>query len=398
MARFKYTPNVKRLATTSFFTDLASEMLYPIMPLFWSSVGISAQLIGMIEGLAEAVAGLSKMLWGYLADRFKNYRTLVIIGYAISAVMKPFFGLTTTFVVPLIARNIERLGKAIRTAPRDAILAAECTPKDRARVIGFHRSMDTLGAVAGPILCLLLLLVVDGNLQLIFLLAAIPGVLAVAAAWLVNDKKARSAAVKADAPVTKKERVPVKMLWGLTDFKRLAVGLGLFALVNSSDVFLILRLRDLGVSDTMIVLAYILYNSVYALMAKTSYRVTAKLGMQGSILVNIALFAGVYGALSFSLGYGAIVAVLLAYGLFAGLFEVTSKSWLANVLPGNVRATGIGLAGTVTSLCFMGASLLTGLLWLKIGSADTLAVLALLAAAPFAYFSFVKIKEEHQDA
>lgn len=391
MAKFKYSANVKRLAATSFFTDFASEMLYPIMPLLWSSFGFSAQLIGIIEGVAEAVAGLSKMLWGYIADRFRNYRTLVIIGYGISALMKPLLGVTSTFIVPFAARNVERLGKAIRTAPRDAILAAESTPQNRARIFGFHRAMDTLGAVVGPAVCLLLLLVLNGNLQAVFLLAIIPGVLAVFAAYLVDDHKVKNTVQKAAKAPT--ARTPVKELLRLKDFKRLVIGLALFAIINSSDAFLILRLHDLGLSATLIVMAYIFYNIVYAATAKSSHRLVTRFGLRNSVILCLVVFAAVYGILSLDLQLPAIIGVLMLYGFFAGLFEVTTKSWLANIIPVHAKATGMGLAGSVSSLGFLVACLITGLLWSRIGSADTLALLALCTTLPLAYFGFIAIKE-----
>lgn len=395
MAKFKYSSNVKKLAATSFFTDFASEMLYPIMPILWTSLGFSAQMIGMIEGIAEAVAGMSKMLWGYLADRFKNYRTLVLIGYGISAAMKPFFGITSSFIVPLTARNIERLGKAIRTAPRDAILAAESTPETRAQVIGFHRAMDTLGAVVGPAVCLLLLLVLNGNLQAIFLLAIIPGVAAFVAAYMVDDRKVRAKAEKSSAAPT--ARTPIRELVRLPDFKRLVIGLALFAIINSSDAFLILRLSDLGLSATLIVSAYIFYNIVYTIAAKTCHRLVRRIGMRISIIIGLVIFAAVYGLLSLELTMPLIVVSLMLYGLFAGLFEVVSKSWLTNILPAHAKATGLGLAGSVTSLGFLIACLVTGLLWSRIGSADTLAILALCTVVPLIYFAFVTIKEHHDE-
>lgn len=391
--KFVYSPNVKRLAAVSFFTDFASEMLYPIMPLLWSSLGFSAQMIGIIEGVAEAVAGLSKLLWGYLADRFHRYRTLVILGYGISAIMKPLLGLTTTFIVPLAARNIERLGKAIRTAPRDAILSAESKPEDRARVIGFHRSMDTLGAVVGPAVCLILLLVLNGNLRNIFLVATIPGLIAVVAAWAIDDRKAKAAAEKSNVVAN----TPVRAVLHLPDFRRLVIGLALFAFINSSDAFLILRLRDLGISNMYIVLAYMFYNAVYALAAKSTHRLVTRFSMQGSMLTALSLFAVVYMLISLDLAYPLLFCVLLIYGLFAGLFEVTSKAWMVNVLPGNAKATGVGLAGSITSLAFLGASLFTGLLWAQFGSADTMAILAVLTVMPIVYFSSVAIKEEHHE-
>ncbi len=390
MARFTYSANVKRLAATSFFTDFATEMLYPIMPLLWSSLGFSAQMIGVIEGVAEAVAGLSKLLWGYLADRFHRYHALVVIGYGISAAMKPLLGITNTFIVPLAARNVERLGKAIRTAPRDAILAAESTPANRARIVGFHRSMDTLGAVVGPAVCLLLLHLFDGDLQSIFIFAAIPGALAVIAAWAVDDRKLRT-----QNPRIVKKPIAISEVWRQSAFKRLVIGLALFALVNSSDAFVILRLRDLGISNTLIVFAYMFYNAVYALSAKGTHRLTARLSLRGSVLLSLALFMIVYGSLSFDLQFAPLFCVLLVYGFFAGLFEVTTKTWMVNVLPGNAKATGVGLAGTVTSVGFLMASLLTGLLWTRIGPGDTLALLAVAAVVPFVYFGTVMIEEAH---
>jgi len=393
--KFTYSSNVKKLAATSFFTDFSTEMLYPIMPILWTSLGFSAQMIGIIEGVAEAVAGLSKMLWGYLADRFRNYRTLVVIGYGISAVMKPLLGITNTFVVPLAARNIERLGKAIRTAPRDAILAAESTPDTRARVIGFHRAMDTLGAVVGPAVCLLLLLVLNGNLQAVFLIAIIPGFIAVGAAYMVDDRTAKRSAAK--AAKASGARTPVKELIRQPHFKKLVIGLGLFAVINSSDAFLILRLHDLGLSAVLIVVAYIFYNIVYAATAKSSHRLVTRVGMRNCVIICLVIFAAVYGLLSLDLKLPAIVAVLMLYGLFAGLFEVTTKSWLANVLPANAKATGMGLAGSVSSLGFLLACLITGLLWSRIGSGDTLALLAVCTVIPIAYFGFVTIKERYDE-
>ena len=391
-----YSPNVKRLAAVSFFTDMSTEMLYPIMPLLWASLGFNAQMIGTIEGVAEAVSGISKLLWGYLADRFKKYKYLVVLGYGISAVMKPLLGITNTYIIPLAARNVERLGKAIRTAPRDAILAAESGPKDRSRIIGFHRFADTMGAVVGPIICLLLLLVVNGNLHIIFFIALVPGIFAILASLRITEEKVKAAAAAHAIP--EKKRVPIKELSGMVDYKKLTIGLAIFALINSSDMFLILRLRDLGISDTMIVFAYILYNLLYALMAKSLHRITDGLGMRTTMMINLFLFAAVYFFLSLELNFVAIVAVLLGYGIFAGMFEVTTKTWLSNLLPGHVRATGIGLAGSITSVSFLIASLVTGGLWLQIGSANTLAILATLTVIPLVYFSFVTIKEEYTHA
>jgi MFS family permease len=389
--KFTYSPNVKKLAAVSFFTDFASEMLYPIMPLLWSSFGFSAQMIGIIEGVAEAVAGLSKLLWGYIADRFNNYKTLVVLGYGLSAVSKPLLGVTSSFIVPLAARNVERLGKAIRTAPRDAILAAESSPEDRARVIGFHRAMDTLGAVVGPAVCLLLLLVLNGNLQAIFLVAAIPGILAVAAAYAVDDRRVKQANVQ--SATKKSARPPLRELLRLPDFKKLVIGLGLFALINSSDAFLILRLSDLGLSPVYIVVAYMLYNTVYAVAAKTTHRLVTRIGMRGSILLALVIFTVSYALLSLPLSLAGIIPTLMLYGFFAGLFEVVSKTWLVNVLPAHAKATGVGLAGSATSLGFLVACLVTGALWSWLGSADTLAVLAIASVVPLIYFGFITIKE-----
>jgi MFS family permease len=341
------------------------------------------------------VAGLSKWLWGYLADRFRSYRTLVVLGYGLSAAMKPLFGITNTYVIPLAARSVDRLGKAIRTAPRDAILAAESKPEDRVRVFGFHRSIDTLGAVVGPALCLLLLFILDGDLQAVFYVAIIPGILATAVAWAVNDRKTKQAA--AHAAAAKTARAPLNELTRLKAFKRLVIGLTVFAVINSSDAFLILRLRDLGLSSEVIVVAYMLYNAVYALSAKSTHRLVARVGMQSSMLFAVTLFAVIYGILSMQLQLAAIILVLMGYGFFAGLFEVVSKSWLANVLPAHAKATGIGFAGSVTSLGFLLACLFTGLLWARIGSADTLASLAVLTIVPIIYFGSVKISDRYDE-
>lgn len=258
------TPNVLRLGLVSFFADVSSEMLYPLMPIFLTSVlGAPVAAVGLIEGAAEAVASLLKTVSGRVADRTGRRVELVFGGYSLSALAKPLIALANTWPLVLVARLVDRTGKGFRGSPRDAIIADSVDPEVCGSAFGWHRAMDTMGAVVGPLLALMLVSIANGNLRTVIWLAAVPGLLGALLVLTVRDphrRKAREAAAAQEVAGAPSER----LRWGTVPHRfKLYLGAWLpFVLVNASDVFLILRAKQLGFSTTAVVLVYTLYNLV----------------------------------------------------------------------------------------------------------------------------------------
>lgn len=235
------TRTVWILSIISLLTDTASEMLYPIMPVYLKSIGFSIVLIGILEGLAEATAGLSKGYFGKLSDASGRRVPFVQIGYAFSAVSKPMMALYVFPVWIFFARTIDRFGKGIRTGARDALLSDEAMPENKGKVFGFHRSMDTFGAVMGPLLALIYLYYHPQDYQTLFFIAFIPGLLAILASFYLKDKKVNSHQTNVRPPF-----FSFLNYWKVspTEYKKLVFGLLLFTLFNSSDVFLLLQAKE----------------------------------------------------------------------------------------------------------------------------------------------------------
>jgi sugar phosphate permease len=258
------TGTVWILSLVSLFTDMASEMLYPIMPIYLKTIGFSIVLIGVLEGVAEATAGLSKGYFGKRSDLSGKRVPFVQLGYAFSAISKPMMAIFTFPLWIFFARTIDRFGKGIRTGARDAILSDEATAATKGKVFGFHRSMDTLGAVIGPALALLYLYFYPQHYKTLFLIAFIPGVAAVLASFYLKEKK-----LSEPKAIVKTGFFSFLNYWkqGPAAYRKLVTGLLVFTLFNSSDVFLLLQAKQAGLDDTMVIGIYIFYNLVYALSA-----------------------------------------------------------------------------------------------------------------------------------
>jgi MFS family permease len=388
------TRTVWILSFVSLFTDMASEMLYPIMPIYLKTIGFSIVLIGILEGVAEAVAGLSKGYFGKLSDNSGKRVPFVQIGYAFSALSKPMMAL---FIYPLwifFARTIDRFGKGIRTGARDAILSDEATPETKGKVFGFHRSMDTLGAVLGPLLALLYLYYYPEDYKTLFYIAFIPGVLAVFASFLLKDKiKTRPS-----------EKKPTSFLSFLKYWKespvlyrKVVVGLLAFALFNSSDVFLLLKAKQSGLSDTMVIGVYIFYNLIYALCAFPIGILADKIGLKKMFIAGLSVFAIVYLGMGLSTDSYVIVGLFLLYGIYAAATEGIAKAWISNITDKKDTATAIGTYSGFQSICTMLASSLAGLIWYRFGASETFMVTGIATVLILFYFVFwVKLKVEKE--
>jgi len=363
------TPNVVRLGLVSFFADVSSEMLYPLMPLFLTSVlGAPVAVVGLIEGAAEAVASLLKTVSGRIADRTGRRLELVFGGYSISALAKPLIALAHAWPLVLVARLIDRTGKGFRGAPRDAIIADSVEPEVCGAAFGWHRAMDTLGAVVGPLLALGLVSLADGDLRKVIWLAAIPGVLGALLVLTVTDprgRKARAAAAAGKATGAARER----LRWSMFPHRfKLYLGAWLpFVLVNSSDVFLILRAKDLGFSTTAVVLAYTLYNLVYAAASVPFGHLSDRVGRRGVLVGGMLVFAAVYAGFAMVTATWQIVALFAAYGLYIAATDGVGKAFAVDLVPRDLRATSIGLLGTLTGVATLFASTTAGVLWDVVG-------------------------------
>lgn len=373
----------------SLFNDIASEMLIPVMPMFLKQIGFSIVLIGVLEGIAEAVAGLSKSYFGKRSDVSGKRLPFVQLGYAMSAFSKPMMAI---FVYPLwifLARTLDRLGKGVRTAARDAMLSDEATPATKGRVFGFNRSMDTLGAVIGPAIALLFLYYFPGKYRTLFLWAAIPGLLVILLTRVIKEKQ--PTAIKAPGSNRKlKDIFAFVGYWkdSSAAYKKLVTGLLLFALFNSSDVFLLLKMKEAGLNDTAILGVYIFYNLMYAIFAYPVGMLADKIGLKKIFLAGLAVFAAVY--IGFALNHNLVVFFLLfvLYGLYAAATDGISKAWITNMVDKKDTATAIGTYTGFQSICAFLASSICGLLWLNLGAQATFLITASVTIIVIAYLSF----------
>ena len=387
MPRFSYlTRAVWLLSLISLFTDLASEMLYPIMPLYLQSIGFSVVFIGLLEGVAEAVAGLSKGYFGQWSDRLGRRVPFVRWGYGLSALSKPMLAVLATPAWVLLARTVDRLGKGLRARARDALLSDETTPADKGKVFGFHRSMDTLGAVFGPLAALGWLAGHPGQFRPLFLWAFVPGVLAVAITLRLRERPA--------APSPR----PVRPFWAYFGYWRVAPpayrrvvgGLLVFALFNSSDAFLLLLARHRGVSDTGVIGLYILYNVVYVLSAWPLGHLADRLGPRRLLVGGLLAFAAVYGGVTLAHSGWTFAALFALYGLYAASTEGVAKAWVSNLCAKSDTGAALGTFGGLGSLAALGASLGAGALWQLAGPGWTFGVAAIAALGVAAYLALVQ--------
>jgi MFS family permease len=347
------------LSLVSLFADVASEMLYPVVPVYLKEIGFSIFLIGVLEGVAEFTAGLSKGYFGKLSDEKGVRLPFVKSGYFLSAVSKPMMAVFTFPLWIFLARTIDRLGKGLRTAARDALLSQNATPETKARVFNFHRGMDTLGAVIGPIAALLFLHFYPKQYAPLFYLAFFPGLIAVLLIFLLKEKRSPSSTLKSG------NFFSFFSYWKIasTDYKKLMIGLLLFALFNSSDVFLLLKAKEVTGSDTITISAYIFYNLVYALASYPLGIMADKLGIKKIFISGLALFAIVYFLFGFTSSGVFVFVSFFLYGIYAAATEGISKAWITNLSHRANTATAIGFYTSCQSICSLLASALAGLLW-----------------------------------
>jgi MFS family permease len=349
--------NVRILSLVSLLQDAASELVYPVVPLFVTSVlGAPPSVLGLIEGVAEATAAVGKAVSGRLADRFRR-RPMIALGYGISSAAKPLIGLATGWPLVLGARFVDRVGKGVRTSPRDALLAAEVGPADRGRAFGFHRAADSAGAVIGPLLGLALYELLDHRLRPLFFVAAVPAAASVALIWFVREHGgATPALAQPDVPTEAPGRLP-RGYWRVVGF------LALFGLANFTDALVILRASELGLGFVSIVLVYALYNLTYAGLSYPAGVISDRVPRRYVFAVGMAVFAVAYTGLGLAGSSGWVWVLLPLYGAYTALTDGVGKAWIADLLPPGLLGTGLGYYQAVTGGCALLAGLWAGLAW-----------------------------------
>ena len=372
-SKFGISKNVFVLGLVSFFNDVASEMIYPLVPIFLTSVlGAPVAIVGLIEGIAESTASVLKVVSGWLSDKWRKRKPFVVAGYSFSAISKILLSLAFSWPFVLIARFVDRFGKGTRTSARDALITESSENSIRGRSFGFHRSLDTLGAVVGPLIALLAIHFLDNKFRLIFFLAFIPAFIGILLLlFFVKEKKKEANSSPA-----------FHFNWRNLDhsFKIFLLISFIFALGNSSDAFLILRAQNLGLSLILVVLAYVLFNFTYAIFSIPAGIISDKIGPKKVLLIGFLLFSAVY--LFFGLAHSSLFLWFLfpVYGMYMALTEGVGKAYISNLVPQEKTGTAFGVYQTTIGLCTFFASLIAGLFWTYID-----------VSAPFIFGSIIAV-------
>ena len=382
--------NVRMLATVSFFTDVASEMIYPLLPLFLNTVlGVSAATLGVIEGLAETVSSLLRLPAGWYSDRIRRRKPFVLFGYALAAVTRPLVGLTQGAGQVLAIRLTDRFGKGVRTAPRDALIADSVLPSQRGYAYGVHRAADSLGAVVGPMVAWALLTLQWVELRALFLWAAVPGLVSVAlVALFVRESHATVPVARpAPAPAPPEPPADAPPLGG--HFWRYLAVLFVFTLSTSTDAFLLLRASQLGVPTALVPILWAMLHVVKSGSTVVGGALSDRLGRRPLILGGWAVYAFVY--LGFALASAQWHAWLLfiVYGLYFGATEGTEKAMVADLVPVARRGTAFGWFNAAMGVGALPASVVFGLVWERMGSPAAFAMGAGIAAVATLLFVLV---------
>ncbi len=371
--------NVIVTGITSFLTDMATEMVYPLIPLYLAALGAPPAVLGFIEGFAESTASVLKVFSGWLSDKLGRRKPLAIAGYSGSMLGRLLLYASNAWGLVFAGRMVDRIGKGVRNAPRDAIIADSTPMGKRGTAFGLHRAMDTLGAAAGVAVAIWMVSILGHDLahsdyQRIFLISLIPATLGVAVLFFVREP----------SPFAGVRKLPRLTLHGLpTKLKWFLLVVTIFALGNSSNQFLVLRARGLGMSVLAVLVAYLLYNVVYGLLSYPFGRLSDRVGRKRMLVAGYTFYGLVYIGFALTRKAEYVWLLFALYGVFSALNEGLEKALVADVAPVEHRATFIGLHSTLTGIGLLPASLLAGALWSLFGAPAPFwfgGVLGLLAA------------------
>lgn len=383
--------NVVFIGLVSFFTDLSTEMVYPLIPLFLANVfGATPALIGIIEGIAESLASLLKVFSGYLTDRYRKKKLLALAGYSTGFIYKFALILSTSWIGVLAARSIDRFGKGIRTAPRD-VLVSESSPANMlGKSFGLHKALDMAGSAAGILAAFFLVSMSDGtyDYKKIFLYSCIPSVLSLSMFFFIKERK---------EPHAQKERINLIKGFGQIDsnLKLYLLVSFIFTIGNSSNTFLLLRAQNVGYSPAMVILLYFVYNAVSSLLAIPFGKLSDQVGRKKLLVAGYITFSVVYGLFAFAPSKPAILAAFALYGFFTALTAGVERALIAEIAPKELKGTMLGLQSTIVGIALLPASVIAGFLWTGFGAAVPFAFGAAMSfiAASLLFF-FLRVKKE----
>lgn len=353
--------NVRSLGWVSLFNDMASEMIYPLLPLFLNAMlGAGVVFIGMIEGIAESVSSFLKLFSGWVSDRFRKRKGLILFGYALASITRPFIGLATSAYHVLFLRFFDRIGKGVRSSPRDALLSQSCSQEERGKAFGFQRAMDHAGAMIGPLIASLLIAVFTKDLRIIFLLAFIPSFFCLWILWRgVTEVQKEQASISS----------PPKLHWKGWDrrFRYFLLIITLFTLGNSSDAFLLLRAQGLGLHVVSIPVLWFIFHLSKTIFSVPGGALSDRIGRRKVMILAWMIYGLVYLGFAFASKAYQIWLLFITYGLFYGLSEGTEKAWVADLVEESKRGIAYGAYHFSIGIAALPASLLMGLIWKVIG-------------------------------
>ena len=388
--------NVLILGAVSFFTDVSSEMIFPVLPVFLTSImGVGTEIVGLIEGIADSASSLLDIFIGYWSDFKGERKKFVIAGYGLSSVSKLGIALASSWPMMLVFRGVERIGKSVRTSPRDAIIAASSEKRTRGKAFGLHRAMDTMGAIAGPIIAYFILSALgsnEGGYRAVFYSALIPAFIAVAIIWFfVREPKAKQLpAAQAEKEKAKKIGFWQKLRMLSGDYRRF-VGIScLFSLAYFSYSLLIVRASQIGIATQDILLVYILYNIVYMAASVPMGQLSDKLGRKPVIVASFFLYALVLLGFVFASNLWQIALLFAVYGLFVTTDESVNKAYISDMVGEKSRGIALGAYNSAVGAAYLPASVVFGALWaafgapLAFGAAAGVAAVAGIAMAAYA--------------
>jgi MFS family permease len=382
-----FTLNLVLLGVVSMFTDLSSQMIFPVVPLYLTTVlGAGAAIVGVVEGAAETTAALLKMLSGFWSDKIRRRKPFVLFGYSLSALTKPLFAFAYSWGFVVFIRVIERIGKGIRDAPRDAIIADSVDERIRGKAYGFQRALDGLGSVLGAVLALVLLPVL--GFKNLFLFAFFPGLVAIVAIFFIKEKKQ----LLSSENIKSEKKLSIKESFGLLspNLKLFILISGVFSLANFGYAFLLLKAKNAGYSDEKAVLLYVLFYLAYTLCTIPMGVLSDKIGRRPLLIGGYMLFAITAFGLIFAKTLPVIIFFFVLYGIFFGMTDGVQRAFVVDLAPKNLKGTALGAFYTITGIVALPAGFILGTLWDKISPETTFIFAFAMGIISLVLFLFVK--------